>query len=105
MAAAWEVAGSSGTALASVLDRTARGLRDDDDARAEVLAALGPPRATARMLALLPLFGLALGASIGAHPIEFLVGTSWGLGCLFGGVGLALVGVWWVERLAAAAEI
>jgi tight adherence protein B len=105
VAAAWDVAGSSGTALASVLDRVARGLRDDDDARAEVLAALGPPRATARLLALLPVFGLGLGASIGAHPLAFLVGTSWGLACLSGGVGLALTGLWWVERLAAAAEV
>jgi len=105
VAAAWDVAGSSGAALAGVLDRMARGLRDDDDARAEVQAALGPPRATAKMLALLPLFGLALGASIGAHPLDFLVGTSWGLACLSGGVVLALLGVWWVERLAAAAEV
>jgi tight adherence protein B len=104
VAAAWDVAGSSGTALAGVLDRMARGLRDDDDARAEVLAALGPPRATARMLALLPVFGLGLGASIGAHPLGFLLGTSWGLGCLLGGAGLALIGLWWVERLAEAAE-
>jgi tight adherence protein B len=105
VAAAWDVAGSSGTALAGVLDRVAGALRDDEDARAEVLAALGPPRATARMLALLPVFGLALGVSIDAHPIGFLVGTSWGLGCLFGGAGLALAGVWWVERLAQSAEV
>jgi tight adherence protein B len=105
VAAAWEVAGSSGTALAGVLDRVARALRDDDDARAEVLAALGPPRATARMLALLPVFGLALGVSIDAHPVGFLVETSWGLGCLFGGAGLALAGMWWVERLAQSAEV
>ena len=54
---------------------------------------------------MLPLLGLGLGASIGAHPLEFLVGTSWGLVCLFGGAGLALLGLWWVERLAAAAEV
>lgn len=105
VAAAWDVAGTSGTALAGVLDRMAKGLRDDDDARAEVLAALGPPRATARLLAVLPLFGLGLGASIGADPVEFLTGTSWGLGCLFGGAGLALLGLWWVEQLATAAEV
>lgn len=105
VAAAWDVAGSTGSALSSVLDRIAAGLRDDDEARVEVEAALGPPRATARMLALLPLFGLALGASIGAHPVGFLVGTSAGLACLCGGAGLALLGMWWVERLAAGAEV
>ncbi|MEJ7628885.1 MAG: type II secretion system F family protein [Nocardioidaceae bacterium] len=105
VAAAWEVAGSSGAALAAVLERLAQGLRSDDDARAEVQAALGPPRATAKMLAVLPLFGLGLGVSIGAHPVGFLLGTPWGLACLSGGVLLSLVGLWWVEQLARAAEV
>lgn len=105
IAAAWEVAGSSGAALAGVLERVAHGLRCDDEARAEVHAALGPPRATAKMLAVLPLFGLALGGSIGADPAHFLLATAWGLGCLAGGVMLALLGVWWVERLATNAEL
>ena len=104
VAAAWEVAGSSGAALATVIDRVAGSMRSDEDARAEVQAALGPPRATAKMLAVLPLFGIALGTSVGAHPVRFLLGTTWGLGCLAAGGSLALAGVWWVERLAAAAE-
>ncbi len=105
VAAAWDVAGSSGAALAAVLERVAASLRSDDEARAEVQAALGPPRATAKMLAVLPAFGIALGSSMDANPLRFLVGTSWGLGCLSVGVVLALSGVWWVEGLATAAEI
>jgi tight adherence protein B len=91
--------------LAQVLDRLAAGLRSDDEARAEVTAALGPPRATAKMLAVLPVFGLVLGSSMGARPIDFLLHTGPGLGCLLGGVCLALLGVSWVERLATAAEL
>ncbi|MGH3447304.1 MAG: type II secretion system F family protein [Nocardioidaceae bacterium] len=105
VAAAWEVAAHSGAALAVVLERVAAALRSDDEARSEVLAALGPPRATAKMLAVLPIFGLALGASMGAHPVHFLLGTTVGLGCLALGVMLALTGVWWVERLAGQAEV
>jgi len=104
VAAAWEVAASSGAALAGVLERVAASLRSDEDARAEVTAALGPPRATAKMLACLPLVGIAMGQSMGADPLSFLLGTSWGLGCLSAGVVLALTGVWWVELLASAAE-
>jgi len=104
VAAAWEVAEQSGAALAEVLDQVAAGLRSDDDARAEVVAALAPPRATAKMLACLPLFGLGLGASMDAHPVDFLLRTDLGLVCLGAGVLLALLGVWWVERMAAAAE-
>jgi tight adherence protein B len=105
VAAAWEVAGSSGAGLAAVLARVAGSLRSDEDARAEVQAALGPPRATAKMLAVLPLFGVALGSSMGARPVHFLVATSWGFGCLSSGGMLALMGVWWVERLASSAEL
>lgn len=104
VAAAWEVAATSGAALAGVLERVGAGLRSDEDARAEVSAALGPPRATAKMLAVLPLAGIAMGESMGSAPLSFLLGSSWGLGCLASGVVLALAGIWWVELLAGAAE-
>ncbi len=105
VAAGWQVAIRSGAGLASVLERIAAGLRDDDEARSEVLASLGPPRATAKMLAVLPAFGLALGSSMGARPIAFLLNTGVGLVCLFLGLLLAGLGVVWVERLASSAEI
>lgn len=105
IAAAWDVAGQSGAALSTVLDRVAEALRSDEEARAEVIAALGPPRATAKMLAVLPVFGLGLGVSMGAQPVTFLLGSEVGLGCLTAGVVLALAGVLWVERLADTAEV
>ncbi len=105
VAAAWEVAASSGAALADVLDRVATGLRSDDEARAEVTAALGPPRATAKMLAVLPAFGLAMGMSMGAAPLDFLLHSYAGWLCLAAGVTLATLGLLWVERLAQSAEI
>lgn len=104
VAAAWDVAARSGAALAVVLTRVATGLRSDEEARAEVTAALGPPRATAKMLAVLPLFGIALGVSMGADPLRFLLQSGAGVGCLAIGTALALAGLWWVERLASAAE-
>lgn len=104
VAVSWEVSRRSGAALGDVLDRLGAGLRDEEEVRAEVDAALGPPRATAKMLALLPLMGLALGASIGADPLGFLIATPLGLSCLGMGALLAAVGLWWVERLARAVE-
>ena len=104
VAAAWDVAGRSGTALAGVLDRVTDGLRHEADAAAEVAAALGPPRATARMLMVLPALGVGLGMSMGAQPLRFLLTTGIGVTCLLGGAALAIAGVLWVERLAAAAE-
>ena len=105
VAVAWEVAGRSGAALADVLDRVAAGLRSEDEARAEVVAALGPPRATAKMLAVLPLAGIGLGVSMGASPLQFLLTTTIGAACLVIGTLLALTGLLWVEHLAQAAEV
>lgn len=104
VAAAWEVSVGSGAALADVLDKTAAALRDEQEARVEVAAALAVPRATARMLAVLPLFGLGLGMSMGADPLGFLLGSTFGLAVLMCGLLLALIGVVWVERLADGAE-
>jgi tight adherence protein B len=103
IAAAWAVAAHSGASLARVLDRLVDGLRDQRAARTEVEAALAPPRATARMLAVLPVFGVALGSAMGTHPVSFLIHTGPGRACLLTGLVLALAGVAWVERLAQAA--
>jgi tight adherence protein B len=105
LAAGWRVASSTGAGLADVVERVATGLRADEDARAEVTASLGPPRATAKMLAVLPVFGLGLGSSMGADPVAFLLDTGFGLACLLLGLLLAGAGVLWVEKLAAAAEV
>ncbi len=104
VAVAWEVAADSGAALADVLDRVGAALRAEEDARSEVEAALAPPRATAKLLAVLPVFGLLLGVSMDARPLDFLFGSAIGTACLALGVGLVVAGVVWVERIAAAAE-
>ena len=104
IAAGWTVAAHSGSSLARVLDRLVEGLRDESAARAEIEAALEPPRVTARMLAVLPAFGVALGTAIGADPLSFLLKTAPGRLCLLAGLLLALAGIAWVERLAASAS-
>lgn len=104
VAAGWEIAARTGAGLAGVVEQVVAGIRDDDAARGEVEASLGPPRATARLLALLPVAGVALGSSIGADPLRVLVFTGFGHVCLGLGVLLALLGLLWVERIAAAVE-
>lgn len=104
VAAAWEVAATAGSGMASVLDRVVESLRSAEEARDEMRAGLAPARATARLLAGLPAVGLALGSSLGADPVRFLATTTPGLWCLAVGVLLALGGVCWVERLANTVE-
>jgi tight adherence protein B len=87
-----------------VLDRLAGTLRDDDEARQEVVSSLAASRATARLLAVLPVFGLLLGGGLGGRPWMVLIDSMIGAGCLLGGAVLAVAGVFWVERIADHAE-
>jgi tight adherence protein B len=86
------------------VERLANGLRAEEAQRREVSAQLAGPRATARLVAILPLFGLMLAAGLGGDPLRVLFGTSYGLVCLGTGLALDVVGVLWTERIASAAE-
>jgi tight adherence protein B len=104
LAAAWLVAERSGASLASLLDRTVATLRESQSVRDEVSAQLSAPRATSRVLAVLPLVGVGLGFGMNADPLGFLLGTPAGMACLATGTALAVTGLYWVERLARSAE-
>lgn len=104
LAAAWEVSERSGAPMARVLDRLGDGLRDERDIQREIDAGLGPARATARLMAVLPVFGLAMGMNLGSSPIHVLFGTLAGSLCLAVGAALACIGVSWVDVIATRAE-
>jgi tight adherence protein B len=104
LAACWEVAEGSGAGLATATDRLAAGLRAEEAQRREISAQLAGPRTTARLLAVLPVFGLLLAAGLGGDPVHVLLGTPYGLACLSAGVALDIAGVLWTERIASAAE-
>ena len=69
--------------------------------RHDIAAQLAGPRATARLLAVLPLLGILMGAGLGMHPLSFLLGGPPGLACLTAGVALDGLGLWWTRRMAA----
>lgn len=104
LAAAWEVSERSGAPMARVLDRLGDGVRDEREAQREVMTGLGPAKATARLMAVLPLFGLGMGLGMGSRPLDVLLNTVVGSLCLAGGAALACAGVWWVDQIAARAE-
>ena len=105
IAACWEVASSSGAGLAAGLDRVAEGLRAERALHETVRAELAGPRSTAALLAALPLFGLLLGAGLGADPLRVLLHTSSGLVCLALGALLECAGIAWTGRIARGAEL
>ncbi|MEV7398357.1 type II secretion system F family protein [Aeromicrobium sp. NPDC092404] len=104
LAGAWLVAERAGAPLARVLDRLEETARGDLEIEREVESGLAPARATGRLMAVLPVFGLALGSGMGADPVAILTGTYPGVVCLAAGCALACAGVAWVERIAASAE-
>jgi tight adherence protein B len=97
--AAWSLCDEVGAPLAPVLTTVADAIRQDADVEADIDAALAAPRATARLLAVLPLAGLALGELIGAHPVHVLLHTGLGRLCAVAGLLLAVAGQWWTSRL------
>jgi Flp pilus assembly protein TadB len=102
--ACWQVAVDGGAGLAAALDRVAAALRAEADQRADLRAQLAGPRSTAVLLALLPAFGLALGAGLGADPAAVLLHTPAGLACLLAGGLLEWAGLAWTARIIRAAE-
>lgn len=102
--ACWTVASAQGAGLADALDRLVGQDRRAEEVRRQLDAQLAAPRATARMLALLPVLGLALGFAVGGDPIAWLTGTSLGWACLALGVLCIALGLAWAGRIVSRTE-
>lgn len=96
---AWALAERHGVALAELLDAVRRDLEHRVAFAREVEAKLAGPRATAAVLAGLPLLGLLLGEVSGATPLAVLTGGLFGQAVLVLGVALLCAGVLWTVRL------
>jgi tight adherence protein B len=100
VAAAWQVSHRTGRGLADALARVADGLRATRATDRVVQGELASARATARLVAALPLLTMAMATGAGADPVTFLIASPLGLGCLAGGLALGFSGLAWIDRLA-----
>lgn len=99
VAGAWRLSRASGCSLAEVLDTVAVDLRARLRHRRLLAGLLAGPRASALLLAALPVVGLAMGAALGADPLYVLTATGPGQVALVVGVALDLLGLAWTSRL------
>lgn len=104
IAACWAVASQQGNGLAVAVSRMADQARASEEIRLQLSGQMAGPRATARILMILPIFGIAMGVMMGVDPLVWLLGNPLGFCCLLGGCALAAIGYWWTSRIVHAVE-
>lgn len=105
LAALWQVAEGSGAGLAQAVDRLCIAEASNEQVRRSLTSELAGPKATAKVLAGLPAVGLIMGSGLGASPVNWLLGSSWGIAVLSAGVALEGIGLWWTSRLTRSVEL
>ncbi|AXO32756.1 hypothetical protein [Micromonospora sp. B006] len=97
--AAGKLADSTGAPLADLLERIEADARAADRGLAAAADQAAGARATAWLLAALPLGGIGLGYGIGVDPVAVLLHTPVGGGSALAAVALQVGGLLWAERL------
>lgn len=93
----WRLAADHGLPISLLMSAAYRDIVERQRFSDRVDAALAGPRATAMILAGLPVFGVALGHLIGAQPLRFLLGGGGWL--LVTGVTLVCAGLGWADHI------
>lgn len=99
LARAWQVSARTGAPLAHSLEQVSAALTADVALRAVIAGELAAPRATGKIMAVLPFCGLGMGYLLGGDPLHFLLSSRIGWGCLVFGAALAATGVLWIDHL------
>ncbi|OLT48402.1 hypothetical protein BJF85_12870 [Saccharomonospora sp. CUA-673] len=99
LAAAWSLARRHGLPLADVVDAVQRDVESRARLAAQLDARMAGPRASALMLAALPVLGVLLGEGMGAAPLTVLSTTAAGQVLFVVGAGLLLAGVGWTAAI------
>lgn len=101
LAVCWQLAQNQGLAVATLMHAAQRDITERERFRGRVEAGLAGARATAAILAGLPLLGVLLGHAIGADPIGFLFAGGGGGWLLVVGAVFVCGGLLWSDRITA----
>lgn len=99
LAVCWHLAQTHGLAIATLMQAAQRDIVERERFHGRVEAGMAGARATAAILAGLPLLGVLLGQSIGADPLKFLFSGGAGGWLLVVGSGLTCCGLLWSDRI------
>jgi tight adherence protein B len=99
LAVCWQLASEHGLAIATLMRTAQRDIVERQRFWARVSSGMAGARATAAILAGLPVLGIVLGQLIGADPLSFLLNGDAGGWLLVGGSMLACVGLLWSDRI------
>lgn len=100
LARTWRLCERTGSRLSPAAQRVAQSVAAEEQVRSEIAAELAVPRATGKLLAMLPVVGIAMGFFAGGDPVSFLTSTLPGRACLAAAVLLACAGLMWTEFIA-----
>jgi tight adherence protein B len=95
----WELANRHGLAIATLMRTAHRDVVERSRFESRVDAGMAGARATATVLAGLPVLGMALGQLVGAEPVRFLLSGGLGGGLLLIGVAFACAGLLWSDHI------
>lgn len=103
LARTWRLCERTGSRLSPAAQRVAKAVASENDLRSEIASELAVPRATGKLLAMLPVVGVGMGFLAGGDPVSFLTSTLPGRACLAAAVLLACAGLLWTELIASRA--
>ena len=103
LAAAWQLCSATGGGLVEAAGQVLDAARSDAASLRQVEGEVSSARATARLVAALPVVVLVAGQGLGARPWSFLLGRPLGVVCLAAGILLVVLGLAWIDRIAASA--
>jgi tight adherence protein B len=95
----WRLAQTHGLAIATLMRAAHQDIVEREQFSSRVDAGMAGARATAAVLAGLPVLGVGLGQLIGADPVGFLLSGGAGGWLLVIGVSLACCGLLWSDRI------
>ena len=99
LAVCWQLASDHGLAIATLMRAAQRDIAERQRFSARVSSSMAGARATAAILAGLPVLGVLLGQLIGARPLSFLLSGHTGGWLLVVGSMLACGGLLWSDRI------